>query len=312
MLSLRRMSTPRNTPRHENIDVRAFIETLLAEFEVSAQSRHVTLDALVFSDALELDPTLLWCLLTDLVDDALRRAPTGTHVSLVVSQRGPYTEFRIADEGAGVALEPTDSVFDAGGSREASAAIRRCRSTAEAYGGHLSVAEMNSGTVVCMGFPTLFDARPRFGPAESGTFRQAGQSTANTLRPTILVVDDEPLIRAFVLRALRDVKYNVLTADSAERASALLKAQPIPISLLLSDVGLPGKSGAELVRQTHLSWPGLPTLLMSARDKRSLVRDGVLDADTDLLQKPFTVKDLLAKLSELLTPPASLRGSRTG
>jgi len=70
--------------------------------------------------------------------------------------------------------------------------------------------------------------------------------------------------------------------------------------LLLSDVVLPGESGPELVRKTRLLRPELPTLLMSANNKHALVEDGVLGEETYLLQKPFSVAELIAKVAELL------------
>jgi CheY-like chemotaxis protein len=308
----------------ETIKVRPFVEALLEQFETSARTRRVTLDALVFSDELELDPALLRRLLTDLVGDALRRAPAGTSVSVVVSRRGAFTEFRVADEGAGIAVQAPERIFKAGagGLREVGAVLTLCRLAAEAHGGRLSIAETDRSTVVCLAFPSLVNPAPetlagiqgaetlsatqgkrRFAPSESGTFTQAGELAAGAARPTVLVVDDEPLIRTSVLRVLKDAQYNVLEADCAERALALLKSRPVPISLLLSDVGLPGVSGAELVRQTHQLLPELPTLLMSASAKRALVADGVLEDNTYLLQKPFSIADLLAKVEELLTLP---------
>jgi CheY-like chemotaxis protein len=76
----------------------------------------------------------------------------------------------------------------------------------------------------------------------------------------------------------------------------------IPISLLLSDVQMPGASGVELLRRARMLMPELPALLMSASDKDSLAQEGILVGDTFLYQKPFAIADLLAKLEELLQP----------
>jgi DNA-binding response OmpR family regulator len=117
---------------------------------------------------------------------------------------------------------------------------------------------------------------------------------------TILVVDDEALIRTFVSRALKYEGYGVIEADSAERAMERFMLRQQPLALLLSDVGLPGASGADLVRQARLLDPRLPTLLISATPKHSLVREGVIREGTDLLQKPFSSADLFTKLEKLL------------
>lgn len=118
-------------------------------------------------------------------------------------------------------------------------------------------------------------------------------------RPRVLVVDDEPLIRLFVTRALKASGYDVIEADSAERALELLRTEGCSLSLLLSDIGLPGASGAELVEHVRRFFPYVPTQLMSATSKQRLVRDRVLAADVDVLQKPFKLADLLGKLAQL-------------
>src|SRR6478609_338463 len=68
---------------------------------------------------------------------------------------------------------------------------------------------------------------------------------------TVLVVDDEPLMRLFVMRALRGAGYDTIEAASAEEALELLTADDGGISLLVSDVQLPGISGSQLVEQAR-------------------------------------------------------------
>ncbi|HVY31955.1 MAG TPA: response regulator [Polyangiaceae bacterium] len=119
---------------------------------------------------------------------------------------------------------------------------------------------------------------------------------------SVLVVDDEPLLLGVVARALASEGYKVVTAPDAERALELLTRRGGEFSMLLSDVGLPGLSGAELVRRARAIEPALPALLMSADSKEALVRRGVLSADTELLSKPFAVPTLLAKVEQLLEP----------
>ena len=85
----------------ETIKLRPFAAALLADFEIDVRARHLTLDALVFLDQINGDASLLRRLLTDLVGEALRRAPTGTNIAVVVSPLVALAEFRITDEGAG-------------------------------------------------------------------------------------------------------------------------------------------------------------------------------------------------------------------
>jgi DNA-binding response OmpR family regulator len=116
----------------------------------------------------------------------------------------------------------------------------------------------------------------------------------------VLVVDDEPLIRLFVARALKASGYDVIQADSAERAVELLTTEGHTLSLLLSDIGLPGASGVELVQYARRFFPDLPAQLMSATSRQCLVSEGLLSATAHVLQKPFKVADLLSRIDQLL------------
>jgi CheY-like chemotaxis protein len=116
----------------------------------------------------------------------------------------------------------------------------------------------------------------------------------------VLVVDDEPLMRLFVVRALRGAGYEPVEAESATQALELLESAGAEISLLLSDVQMPGISGPELVEQARRILPTLPTLLMSGTAKPWLVNEQLMEREADLLQKPFRIAELLRKLEQLL------------
>jgi DNA-binding response OmpR family regulator len=113
----------------------------------------------------------------------------------------------------------------------------------------------------------------------------------------ILVVDDEPLIRTFVARALLGAGYEVVEAGSAELALEIFAAQRQNFSMLVSDIGLPGASGFELSKQIACLRRNLPVLLMSASPRRELVGRATIAADTFILQKPFLVSDLLGRVN---------------
>jgi CheY-like chemotaxis protein len=296
------MTPTREVVRHETIELPVFVEALRSDLDTSARARDVRLDSVVFSERLEGDTSHLRRLLIGLIAVAIRRAPAGTNVCLVVSPREQFTEFRIADEGTG--------------SREDDSAIQFYRAGAEAQGARLSVAETSSGTTMCLAFPTGVETAaadlPTRAPSQSGTFVRGSDFATSAPPRTLLVVDDEPMIRSFIRRALNDRGYGVLEAGSAEDAFEILNARHSKISLLLTDVGLPGASGAELVRRARLLQPGLPTLLMSASNPSVLAQLGVIENDTHLLQKPFDISDLLAKVEHELPLETLVPASSTG
>lgn len=307
--------------QRQTVRLRGFVEGVLAQFQPRARERHVTLDALVFTEEVQADTATLQPLLASLVEGSLRRAPAGTNVTLVVSPRGPYTEFRVADEGSGMVGERgARSDGEVSKASRDGAPLSSYQRAVEAGGGHISVTENDEGTVVCLALPS--SARPTptdpWRVEDQSTRRRPESGAGSSRSPsgiyvrahavgpvgrgrTILVVDDEPLVQKLVVRLLRADGYTTLTSACARDALQRL-AQHDEISGLVSDVGLPGMSGAELVRRARQLAPHVPALLMSATAKDTLVRDGTLDADTFLLQKPFPAALLLTKLQELLAP----------
>lgn len=139
----------------------------------------------------------------------------------------------------------------------------------------------------------------------SNTYLRATRVDVGAMATTILVVDDEPLIRTFVARALRKLGHEVIEAPSAERALDLLTNERQHLGLLLTDFNMPGLSGAELSRRARLLRPSLPTLLMSGNPESALATARVLAPEVGLLQKPFSVVDLHSKLDSLLRQDSS-------
>lgn len=118
---------------------------------------------------------------------------------------------------------------------------------------------------------------------------------------TILLVDDEESLRLVVTDFLSGpLGYNLLSAGSAEEAIKIAESYPGTIDLLLTDVLLPGISGSELAKKLLFRDPKLKILYMSGYPDHTLESYGVLGSNFMLLQKPFTIKSLAAKLREIL------------
>jgi CheY-like chemotaxis protein len=114
---------------------------------------------------------------------------------------------------------------------------------------------------------------------------------------TILVVDDEPLIREVVVDLLRDEGYAVVTADDGHAALEMVQ-QEAP-ALVLMDVMMPRMDGRAAFRamREHAHGDGLPVILMSA-----MVEPADLDSEiTAFLRKPLDLEQLLALVAQLLT-----------
>jgi DNA-binding NtrC family response regulator len=120
---------------------------------------------------------------------------------------------------------------------------------------------------------------------------------------TILVVEDEPVIRDFLIQVLPDAGYTTLSAEDAEQALQLSQAYDGPIHLLLTDIVMPGQlSGLALARALLEQRPDLKIIYMSGYP---FVEDAfyldLLQPGRDFLQKPFTFTPLLKMISGLLS-----------
>jgi DNA-binding NtrC family response regulator len=114
--------------------------------------------------------------------------------------------------------------------------------------------------------------------------------------PRILVVDDDPGQRSLLESFLRSQRFEVVLADSGERALALLGAGEF--SMLISDVRMPGLSGLDTLRRVRPQFPALPVLLVTAyadiRDAVVAMRDGALN----YLAKPIDLDELLVTVRQ--------------
>ena len=128
--------------------------------------------------------------------------------------------------------------------------------------------------------------------AATGKSRKTPKEKADELwgSGTVLLVEDEPMVRAVAERALTRHGYQVITADNGEEALEVL-ARNEPVDLLISDVVMPGMDGPTMVEQARQTRPDLKILFMSGYAEEQLRNS--LDVDNvSFLPKPFSVQEL--------------------
>jgi two-component system cell cycle sensor histidine kinase/response regulator CckA len=116
---------------------------------------------------------------------------------------------------------------------------------------------------------------------------------------TILVVDDEPLVRAFTSEVLGLEGYVVLEAAGPAEGLRVAAGYPGPIDLVISDVVMPGGDGRDLVERLGRMRPTIKALYISGHIEAKVARGGAL-LPAAFLQKPFTMNMLVEKVSALL------------
>jgi DNA-binding NtrC family response regulator len=116
---------------------------------------------------------------------------------------------------------------------------------------------------------------------------------------TILVVEDETLVRLYSMDILEEAGFKVLDARDADEAMALL-GEHNDVTLLFSDINMPGSmNGMELARVVHDRWPNIRLLLTSGHQQPSV---GEIPDDGCFMRKPWGQDALIRKIRDILTP----------
>jgi signal transduction histidine kinase/CheY-like chemotaxis protein len=207
---------------------------------------------------------------------------------------GPYVMIAISDTGSGIPAEVLSQVFEPFFTTKPTGkgtglGLSQVLGFIKQSGGHVRIdSEVGTGTRVQLFLPRSSapeEPAPLPPPALS-------RVPANI---TILVVEDEPGVRAFATEALVELGYQVISADRGESAVDLLTARD-DVVLLLTDVIMPGMNGQALAARARELRPGLKVVFMSGYDRNVIAQNGTLAPDAHLLAKPFTIAQLGAAL----------------
>jgi PAS domain S-box-containing protein len=164
-------------------------------------------------------------------------------------------------------------------------------------GGHVHVSSepgRGSEFVVCMPRAAAAAPEPVAAPAPEAPARG---------HETVLVLEDDRLVRTVTSRILARAGYRVLAAASGQEALDLARGHEGSLDLVISDVVMPGMSGPVAAEALRRIRPGHKVLFVSGHAHDALARTGVLEPGVSLLDKPFTPAALLARVRDVLDRP---------
>jgi CheY-like chemotaxis protein len=207
-----------------------------------------------------------------------------------------------------VCRNPTSGVESSQGSRNGLGLWPVLEIVEQSSGRIQSSSELGRGTGSCVDLPRVE------GTPASELRRE--YTTMPTGTETVLVVDDEEVVRELTTLLLRRQGYTVLAASHPSAGLSLCRSHPETIDLLLTDFLMPGRmNGLQLAEQAIQIRAGVRVLLMSGYTTDALESRGV-DERVGFLQKPFTLQDLARKVREALdtapigVPESHLRGGQ--
>ncbi|HEX2552269.1 MAG TPA: PAS domain S-box protein [Microvirga sp.] len=215
---------------------------------------------------------------------------------------GQYVMVAVCDTGSGMEPEVRDRVFEPFFTTKpvgkgTGLGLSQVYGFLRQSGGHAAIySEIAEGTTVKLYFPRL-----RHGAAEaSGEVEAAERIVPEGAGETILVVEDEPLVREFTVSALEEAGYLVHAAGDGPSGLALLDAHPEAV-LLFTDVVLAGSmNGRKVADEALRRRPDLKVLFTTGYTRNAIVHHGRLDEGVDLITKPFTAASLAERVRRAL------------
>jgi PAS domain S-box-containing protein len=213
-------------------------------------------------------------------------------------RRGRYVELRVRDTGVGMDERTLSHVFEPffttkGVGRGTGLGLSTVYGIVKQSSGYVFVdSSVGQGTTIRILLPVAEDPLPPNQRTRDPAHGGSGE--------TVLVVDDEAVVRAMMTRSLRQAGYQVLEADGGPSALALAQEHSGPIDALVTDLAMPAMRGRELARTLAAQRAELRVLFVSGFAGDEVERLGLLEAGRPFLSKPYSPELLAERVRDLL------------
>lgn len=215
---------------------------------------------------------------------------------------GSYLQINIQDNGEGIKkeilnkiLEPYFSTKEIGNGT--GLGLSTVHNIIKHNNGYLLVdTEIGKGTT----FTILFKACEGYEEDRSPSLLKEETTMDLTGEETILLIEDEAPVRMFSANALENKGYKVLQASSAEDANSIILENGEKLSLIITDVMMPGLDGPEFINQIKTKIPKVKILFISGYGEEILEAEGFIKKKVEFLPKPFSLQDLVIKVRKVL------------
>ena len=262
-----------------------------------------------------IDPPQLENALLNLCINARDAMPNGGRITIETANRwldersardrdlpsGQYISVCVTDTGTGMAPEVIERAFDPFFTTKpigqgTGLGLSMIYGFVRQSGGQVRIySEVDKGSMICLYLPRHYgdEAQDLAVPViESPSVAQAGE--------TVLVVDDEPILRMLVTDILGELGYTALEAGDGPAGLKILQSGT-RIDLLVTDVGLPnGMNGRQLADAARDIRPGLKVLFITGYAENSVIGNGHLDPGMKVMTKPFAMEKLAQRIREMI------------
>jgi PAS domain S-box-containing protein len=229
-------------------------------------------------------------------NECLDKSPARGHIAL---KPGSYIKMTVSDTGQGMAPEIRRRIFEPffttkGPGKGTGLGLSTVHGIVTQSGGDITVeSEIGKGTSFVIYLPRVDE------PAKAAMWvNETEEDSSGT--GTILLVEDEELVRSLVRTILTGIGYKVLEAASGKAALAICESYTDPIDLLLTDMVMPGMGGSELGTRVAGLRPEIKTLFMSGYTEEAIIHSGSVNTGVAFIEKPFTLDSLARKVREVI------------
>lgn len=213
---------------------------------------------------------------------------------------GDYVVIHVADSGTGMTPDVLAQVFDPFFTTKplgegTGLGLSMVYGFAKQSEGHVRIdSELGSGTTVRIYLPSFKGEAAEAIPAPS-----LGDAHRAEAGETVLVVEDEPVVRSLILEILGDLGYHALAAIDGPSGQKILESKQ-RIDLLVTDVGLPGLNGRQMADHARLIRPDLKVLFITGYAEQAAMTSGFLAPGMEMITKPFATEELALRIREMI------------
>ncbi len=304
----------------QQVDVVDVLKAAIASVRHSVEAKEILLEVALGSTAVPVrgDPNRLQQCFWNLLSNAIKFTPKGGWIRVSLDRSKDHLEVCVADSGQGIKPEFLPHVFER--FRQADGSTTRkhgglglglsiVKHLVELHGGsiHASSAGEGQGATFCIELPVLVVRAPDPPPSREN-LRRVEEATVDMDHPsldgiTVLVIDDEPDARDLLQRILEECGARVLLAESAAEGIEIVRRERP--DMLVSDIGMPGEDGYELIRKVRALKPdeggrtpaAALTAFARAEDRTRALRAGYQTH----VAKPIEPTELTAVVASLAT-----------
>jgi PAS domain S-box-containing protein len=215
------------------------------------------------------------------------------------TQPGSYVMLAVSDNGTGMSDETLQNIFEPFYTTKATGkgtglGLATVYGIVKQSGGYIWVyTEIDEGT-------TFKVYLPRVDEQASAAEEISGEHAILLGKETILLVEDEDIVRNLSRQILETCGYKVVEASNGEEALAIFRQSDAKFDLIVTDVVMPKLSGRQLAEELQKISPETKILFMSGYTDDTIVRQGIIETGGDFIQKPFTFNTLAGKVREML------------